>query len=214
MSTVWLSVGSIDCISSLWCSNCSSSCCSSSRSHITLYRSLLSCRSRYFPVFGGILRFRNNIWHFIQAFSINTIAWFWFRSNLFFQVGMCLCWWTIWVPEDTSRQWVFLSFRLIWNTAVGFGRSALLKFDVTNCIEIINCGLFSAISLGFWHIEMISNYYLSFYSSISIHTIAWFWCRATDEGLLTATIVYNYLIFSYLCHLKNEQVGITLWLLG
>ena len=31
------------------------------------------------------------------------------RSNIFFPLGMCLCWWTIWVPEDTCRQGVFLS---------------------------------------------------------------------------------------------------------
>ena len=28
---------------------------------------------------------------------------------LFFPLGMCLCWWTIRVPEDTCHQGVFLS---------------------------------------------------------------------------------------------------------
>ena len=31
------------------------------------------------------------------------------NGNLVFPLGMCLCWWTIWVPEDIYRQWVFLS---------------------------------------------------------------------------------------------------------
>ena len=29
------------------------------------------------------------------------------RSNLFFPFGMCICWWTISVPEDTCRQGYF-----------------------------------------------------------------------------------------------------------
>ena len=55
---------------------------------------------------------------------------------------------------------------LIWNTADGFGRSALLraysKCFVINFIEIVNCWIFSTIPHGFWHI-VISNKYLAFH---------------------------------------------------
>ena len=117
--------------------------------------------------------------HFINHFfeAINVTIWYndrssyffvksseepfsmYFRIKLyFFPLGMRLCWWTIWVLGDTFHQGVFCLLRLLWNTAVGFGRSELLraysKFSVIKSIEIVKCWLFSTISLGFWHINI------------------------------------------------------------
>ena len=71
----------------------------------------------------------------------------------------------LWVPEDTCRQVVFLS------TSVKKG----------SCCEILRSA--SADS----HLKFRFNIYID--STISINTIARFWCTATDEGLLPETIV-------------------------
>ena len=60
--------------------------------------------------------------------------------------------------------------------------------NVIKFIEIINCGDISIIPLGFWHIEIECGY-LAFASNISKNTIASFWCWATDDGVLSETIV-------------------------
>ena len=46
----------------------------------------------------------------LHIFSLWLIKWcllIW-SPILFFPLGMCLCWWTIWVSKDTCRQGVFL----------------------------------------------------------------------------------------------------------
>ena len=63
-----------------------------------------------------------------------------------------------------------------WSWLICYSKCNPEWHTVINCIEMINCVLFSTIQLGFSHIE-ISNSHLAFYSSISINTIAWFWCR-------------------------------------
>ena len=80
------------------------------------------------------------------------------RSNLFFPLGMCLCWWIIWVPEDTCRQGVFLSTSVDMKYC-GWLRSirtlkSIFKISWYQFIGIVNCGLFSTIALDFWHFEI------------------------------------------------------------
>ena len=72
--------------------------------------------------------------------------------------GICLCWWTIRVPEDTCHQGVFLSTSVDmiycgWRRSIRTFKS-IFPFVVINSIEMVNCGLFSTIPLGLWHIEI------------------------------------------------------------
>ena len=57
-----------------------------------------------------------------------------------------------------SKKGIFCLLRLIENTAVSVGQSALirayLKCSAINFIEMGNCGFFSTILLGFWHVEI------------------------------------------------------------
>ena len=60
--------------------------------------------------------------------------------------------------DHISPNSMCVYLRLIWNTAVGFGPSAILRafsqLSVYNVKEIINCGMFGTIPLDYLYVEI------------------------------------------------------------
>ena len=92
------------------------------------------------------------------------------------------------LPSTTHLILAYIVLQLIVKFGLWFKVIVLTMY----VIEIINCGVLSTIRFGFWHIE-IYILYLMYHSRFSIHIIARFWCRATDEGLLPEKIVEHIL---------------------
>ena len=113
--------------------------------------------------------------------------------QLFFSLGMCLFWWTIWVPEDTCRQVVFLSTSVDmkncgWVRLIHIFKSIfkILCFQFyRNCCMTRGLYLWSAPSnmvLGIWRFRIVGFWFQHFL--LILITWLYIYIYNYDVGLL------------------------------